>query len=138
LLDTLEKTGIADHRRGLRRIGSCSESRRTTTAPHFARHRLPSLNGIEVAQRVRKLSAESKILFVSQESSADVVQEALDIGAHGYVVKIDAGSELPEGVNAVLRGGRFVGRRFSGHDFIGASDAGASPEFRTNGTSALL
>jgi DNA-binding NarL/FixJ family response regulator len=86
---------------------------------------LPSLNGIEAARRIRKLSPESKILFVSQESSADVVQEALGLGARGYVVKTDAGSELLEGVNAVLRGERFVGRRFSGHDFVGTSHAGA-------------
>src|SRR5271157_3766281 len=38
---------------------------------------LPTLNGIEAARRIRRLSSESKILFVSQESSTDVVQEAL-------------------------------------------------------------
>jgi DNA-binding NarL/FixJ family response regulator len=86
---------------------------------------LPSLNGIEVARRIHVLSVESKVLFVSQESSADVVQVALGSGAHGYVVKTDAGSELLEGVNAVLRGQRFIGRRFSGHDFVGASHAAA-------------
>ena len=92
---------------------------------------LPSLNGIEVARQIRKLSPKSKILFVSQESSADVVREALGTGAHGYVVKIDAGSELLKGVSAVLRGDQFVSRRFAGHDFVGASDAVASLEFRT-------
>jgi DNA-binding NarL/FixJ family response regulator len=74
---------------------------------------LPSLNGIEVAQQIRKLSPKSKILFVSQESSADVVQEALGAGAQGYVLKSDARRDLLEGVNAVLRGERFVGNRFS-------------------------
>ena len=78
---------------------------------------LPSLNGIEVARQIRKLSPKSKILFVSQESSADVVWEALGTGAQGYVVKSDAGSELLEGVNAVLRGEQFVSARFAGHDF---------------------
>jgi DNA-binding NarL/FixJ family response regulator len=86
---------------------------------------LPKLNGIEVARRIRKVSPRSKILIVSQESSADAVQEALCTGALGYVVKTDAGRELLEGVNAVLRGERFVGRRFSSHDFAGTSDAGA-------------
>jgi DNA-binding NarL/FixJ family response regulator len=74
---------------------------------------LPSLNGIEVARQIRKLSPKSKILFVSQESSADVVQGALGTGAQGYVLKSDARRELLEGVNAVLRGERFVGNRFS-------------------------
>ncbi len=80
---------------------------------------LPSLNGIEVARRIRKLSPMSKILFVSQETSADVVEEALRTGAHGYVVKADAGRELLEGVHAVLRGEPFVGKRLSAHDFVG-------------------
>jgi DNA-binding NarL/FixJ family response regulator len=74
---------------------------------------LPSLNGIEVARQIRKLSPKSKILFVSQESSADAVQGALDAGAQGYVLKSDARRELLEGVKAVLRGERFVGNRFS-------------------------
>jgi DNA-binding NarL/FixJ family response regulator len=91
---------------------------------------LPSLNGIEVARRVRKVSLKSKILFVSQESSADMVGEALGTGARGYVVKNDAGSELLEAVDAVLRGGLFVGKRLSGHDFFGASDAGASQDLQ--------
>jgi len=87
---------------------------------------LPNLNGIEAARRIRKLSPESKILFVSQESSADVVREALGTGASGYIVKTDAGRELLEGVSAVLRGELFVGRRFAGHDFTGVSDARVS------------
>jgi DNA-binding NarL/FixJ family response regulator len=78
---------------------------------------LPSLNGIEVARQIRKLSPKSKILFVSQESSADVVQEALGTGAQGYVLKIDAGGELLAGVNAVLQGEQFVANRFSAHRF---------------------
>jgi len=99
---------------------------------------LPSLNGIEVARRIRKLSTESKILFVSQESSTDVVQEALATGARGYVVKTDAGSELLEAVDAILRGGQFVGRRFSSQDFVGTPDTRAAQEFRANGIFAPL
>jgi DNA-binding NarL/FixJ family response regulator len=87
---------------------------------------LPSLNGIEVARQIRKLSPKSKILFLSQESSAEMVQGALGTGAQGYVLKSDAKRELLEGVNAVLRGEQFVGGRFAGHDFTGASDAGTS------------
>jgi CheY-like chemotaxis protein len=89
---------------------------------------LPSLNGIEVARQILKLSPKSKILFLSQESSADVVREALSTGAHGYVVKIDAGSELMKGVGAVIRGDQFVSKRFSGEDFVVGSDASVSEE----------
>ena len=95
---------------------------------------LPSLNGIEVARQIRKLSPKSKILFVSQESSADVVREALGTGAHGYVVKIDAGSELLIGVSAVLRGDQFVSKRFSGEEFVVGSHAGVSEDRPTDGS----
>jgi DNA-binding NarL/FixJ family response regulator len=78
---------------------------------------LPTLNGIEVARRVRKLSPHSKILFLSQESSVEIVQKALAEGARGYVVKIDAGRELLPAISAVLRGEQFVGSRFAGYDF---------------------
>jgi DNA-binding NarL/FixJ family response regulator len=93
---------------------------------------LPKLNGIEAARRIRKRSPESKILFVSQESSPDIVQGALGTGAHGYVVKTDAGSELLGAVDAVLRGEQFVGTRFSGLDLAGASYAAISQDLPGN------
>ena len=55
---------------------------------------MPILNGIEAARRIRKLSPQSKILFVSQESSADVVEEAFRLGARGYIAKTDVGSDF--------------------------------------------
>ncbi len=69
---------------------------------------LPTLNGIEAARRIRKVSPKSKILFLSQEFSADVVQEALSLGALGYVHKPHAESELLAAVGAVRQGRRFV------------------------------
>ena len=69
---------------------------------------LPSLNGIKAARQIRRLVPESKVIFLTQESSADVVQEALSLGARGYVVKIKAASELLTAVEAVLLGKMFV------------------------------
>jgi len=71
---------------------------------------LPTLNGIEVARQIRTLSPESKVIFLSQESSPDVVQEALSTGAWGYVVKARAGSDLLAAIEAVLLGNHFVSR----------------------------
>lgn len=78
---------------------------------------LPSLNGLEAAKKILTSSPASKILFLSQESSKDVVQEAFKIGARGYVVKSDAGRELTAALRAVLRGDRFVSSRGEGLDF---------------------
>jgi DNA-binding NarL/FixJ family response regulator len=68
---------------------------------------LPSLNGMEAARRIAKLAPESKIVFLSQESSPEVIQEALNLGAWGYVVKVKAGTELLPAVDAVLQGKHF-------------------------------
>jgi DNA-binding NarL/FixJ family response regulator len=69
---------------------------------------LPTMNGIEAARQIRNLVPESRIVFVSQESSADVVEEALSTGAWGYVVKARAGSQLLAAVDAVILGKQFV------------------------------
>jgi DNA-binding NarL/FixJ family response regulator len=69
---------------------------------------LPTLNGIEAARRIREVSPASKILFVSENRSPDIAEEALRTGGGGYVVKSDAARELLPAVNAVLEGKRFV------------------------------
>lgn len=76
---------------------------------------LPRLNGIEAARQIRKVSCTSKIIFVSQESSAAIVQEALSVGALGYVVKAHAGSDLLAAVDAVIEGRQFVSGGWQGH-----------------------
>jgi DNA-binding NarL/FixJ family response regulator len=69
---------------------------------------LPSLNGIEAARRIRKIAPCSKIIFVTQESSADVVQATVDLGTLGYVVKANAGRDLVAAIEAVLLGNTFI------------------------------
>ena len=71
---------------------------------------LPKLNGIEAARQILVIIPGSRIIFVSQESSASVVAEALSFGALGYVLKARAGSDLRAAVEAVLEGGQFVSR----------------------------
>jgi DNA-binding NarL/FixJ family response regulator len=69
---------------------------------------LPSLNGIEVARQMRSLVPESKIIFLTRESSSDVVQEALGLGARGYVNKNMVLADLFAAVETVLLGMTFV------------------------------
>jgi len=42
---------------------------------------LPGLNGIEAARRIRELAPRSRIVFLTQEGSSEVVEEALSSGA---------------------------------------------------------
>lgn len=82
---------------------------------------LPKLNGIEAARQIRRSTPKSKILFLSQESSAAVVREALRFGA-GFVVKADAGRELLSAVKAVILGEPFLSSALTGHAFEAAAD----------------
>ena len=75
---------------------------------------LPTLDGIEAALRIRKVAPKSRILFLTQESSADVVQQALSVGAAGYVLKVRVGSELLAAVEAVLQDKQFVSSGLAG------------------------
>src|SRR5215469_3216498 len=69
---------------------------------------LPMLNGIEVARRAQLVAPDAKLLFVSQESSCDVVQETLRLGADGYVHKPHARRDLLAAIDDILSGKRFV------------------------------
>lgn len=78
---------------------------------------LPQVHGIEAARQIRERAPNSRILFISEVQSWEIVREALRTGANGYVVKADAASELLTAVNATLRDEKFIGSRFAGHDF---------------------
>jgi DNA-binding NarL/FixJ family response regulator len=69
---------------------------------------LPKLNGIEAARWIRRQSPDSKIVFLSQQNSLDIVQEALSTGAQGYVYKASAQSDLLPAIEAALRGIQFL------------------------------
>ena len=69
---------------------------------------LPKLNGLEAARQISSLVPNAKLLFLSLESSARVMQEAFRMGAWGYVHKMRAQLDLLPAVDAVLAGKRFV------------------------------
>jgi DNA-binding NarL/FixJ family response regulator len=72
---------------------------------------LPKISGIEAARQIRKVSPKSQIIFLSQHDSLNMAKEAMKVGGHGYVTKIDAGSELLKAIHAVREGKRFVSQR---------------------------
>ncbi len=64
---------------------------------------MPRMNGLEACrliQRNRKTSS-LEVLFVTQHDSPQMMREALDAGARGYVVKSNAARDLLEAVEAV-------------------------------------
>ena len=80
---------------------------------------LPKMHGIEAARQIRSKCPKSKILFVSEDRSLDVVKEALSTGAWGYVVKSD-GTELLVAVEAVRQGRFFVSKSLAKYSLVAA------------------
>jgi DNA-binding NarL/FixJ family response regulator len=68
---------------------------------------LPNLNGMEAARQIRSVSPSSKLIFLSQNTSPEVMQGAFCLGAMAYLLKSDAW-ELPFAIEAVLKGEHFV------------------------------
>ena len=78
---------------------------------------LPTLNGIEAARRIRELSPNAKILFLSQESDRAVAGAAIDAGGHGYVVKSEAFNDLFPAMEAVMLGKTFISPTLTRHPY---------------------
>jgi DNA-binding NarL/FixJ family response regulator len=78
---------------------------------------LPKLSGFEVAARIRTFAPHTPVIFLSQESSPGIVREAFRMGAHGYVHKHRAASDLLPAIDAAVGGHR--------HEIVFCSDDAA-------------
>lgn len=63
-------------------------------------HRMPVKNGIEASKEILEFDKNAEILFVSADIS--VREEALKIGAIGFLEKPSTMNELLEGIEKVL------------------------------------
>ena len=77
---------------------------------------LPSMTGIEVARRILAIAPACRILFLSAHISPAIVEAALAAGARGYVVKMDAGQELLDAIDAIMQDRRFISARLGPDD----------------------
>jgi DNA-binding NarL/FixJ family response regulator len=62
---------------------------------------MPEINGFDAARQIVAAGSHTKILILSVHDSADVLEQVLDSGARGYVLKSDAMRELVAAVDAV-------------------------------------
>jgi DNA-binding NarL/FixJ family response regulator len=63
---------------------------------------LPILNGIEAARIIRQSCPKSRIIFLTQNTDSEIRDEAMSIGASGYVLKSNAANELLDAIAAAL------------------------------------
>jgi DNA-binding NarL/FixJ family response regulator len=64
---------------------------------------MPRMNGLEACRVIQQKhkNAGPEVLFVTQYDSPQMMREALDAGARGYVVKSNAARDLLEAVESV-------------------------------------
>ncbi len=65
---------------------------------------MPRMGGIEAAQRIQECVPEARIIIVSNHATRVYMEEVLNRGAHGYVVKGSAVLQLPKAIAEVLNG----------------------------------
>jgi len=66
------------------------------------------LSGIETTRRLLARHPKLKVLALSTYLDRRIVQQMLDAGANGYIIKSAAGAELKEGIRSVAEGRRYV------------------------------
>lgn len=66
---------------------------------------LPSMDGGELARRLRRLVPRTRLLAFSIHSGEEYVVRMARCGAHGYVMKDEPTSSLLEAIRRVARGG---------------------------------
>ena len=81
---------------------------------------LPGMNGFDFIRNVQKQDQPPLCLFLSGRSDTEVVQEALDAGACGYVVKGGRPKELLTAIHSVLNGQLYISPIVSGMEELRA------------------
>jgi len=69
---------------------------------------LPDINGIDVARQLQTIAPNAKVIFLTAESSPEIVRAALDTGALGYLLKAQVVNELLPALKSVFAGKNFI------------------------------
>ena len=59
---------------------------------------MPEVDGVEAVRQIREAVPGTKVLVLTMHDSDQMVQRALDAGAHGYILKSDLTASLPKAV----------------------------------------
>jgi two-component system response regulator DevR len=82
--------------------------------------RLPDVSGVEVCRRLSQSHPDVAVVILTTYTDPDLVQECIQAGARGYVVKDVERFSLKESVRAVYRGQAVLAPQVAGHVIEGA------------------
>lgn len=69
---------------------------------------LEGMGGIELTRRIKETAPSTKVLIVSMYGRGRYVEDAMQAGASGYVLKDNVHALLPEAVRKVAGGGTYL------------------------------
>ncbi len=69
---------------------------------------LAGMNGIEATRKIKSLYQQVKILVLSMFNNPTFVQQAMEAGASGYILKKSMVEELNTALDQIIRGKRFI------------------------------
>jgi DNA-binding NarL/FixJ family response regulator len=69
---------------------------------------MPLLGGMETTRRIRKQFPRTRVLALTQYADKEYVFPVIEAGAHGFISKTAASSELVVGIRSVFRGDSFL------------------------------
>jgi len=75
---------------------------------------MPELNGVEATRQIVETCPRTRVIILSMLSTSEHIFRALEAGAHGYLLKESAGSEVVNAVRAVCGGLVYLSPRISG------------------------
>lgn len=76
--------------------------------------RLPEVNGLEIARFARALNPPVGVIMLTMHEDEGTFNAALDAGAHGYILKENAVSDVLLGLQAVAAGGVYFSPSVAG------------------------
>jgi len=65
---------------------------------------MPGTSGLQITQELRRLAPDTRVLILSMHDNTEYVLESVRAGAHGYILKDTAATELRGAIHAVRRG----------------------------------
>jgi DNA-binding NarL/FixJ family response regulator len=71
---------------------------------------MPGMNGIEVAQELKRRGSNTKIVFLTVHEDSGILARALAAGGLGYVAKVRMDTDLIPAINEAFAGRIFVSR----------------------------
>ena len=68
---------------------------------------MPNLNGLDATREIRQILPRTNVVILSQHDSREMMRQALNAGARGYVVKSAISEDLITSIDSIRRGGLF-------------------------------